>query len=216
MPIPDNVTFGPDERGQPFSYGQVRQLSPDDQIVALKRRLDGFLIDQVDAFAEDENAERRGWSPFPLAVMTCVAIESLGHIMYRQLLDNKEESKKEPFLAVAYGIDKRLSRQLPKNFKEAFATRWERDAKKYKDSAHLIYVFFRNTMMHGYIGQGVYLNHQIESLEIGDGFLVINPYWFWRAFKRRYEDLFEEVRTGDRTNNPGRKSCLEYLNEKLN
>jgi hypothetical protein len=78
MAIPDHVTFGPNEKGEPVSYGEVRCLDQDDRIVALKRRLDGFLLDQVSAFADNESGERRGWSPFPLAVMTCVAIESLG------------------------------------------------------------------------------------------------------------------------------------------
>jgi hypothetical protein len=69
--------------------------------------------------------------------------------------------------------------------------------------------------MHGYIGRGVYIDHEIESLEIGDGFLVINPYWFWRAFKNRYQGLFEEVRKGDRHNNPRRMSCLRYISTML-
>jgi hypothetical protein len=54
-------------------------------------------------------------------------------------------------------------------------------------------VFFRNTMMHGYWGHAVYLDHQIISWEIGDGFLVINPYWFWGGFKQVYANLFAEV-----------------------
>jgi hypothetical protein len=64
--------------------------------------------------------------------------------MYGQLLNGTQESEKEPFLAVAGGVDARLPRQLTKDFKNGFAARWGKDASKFRNYAQVIYVFFRN------------------------------------------------------------------------
>jgi len=192
-------------------------MPPEERIHALKTRLDDLLIKQVNEFGADYTRGGKAYSPFPLAVMTCVGIEALGQMFYRQL---SLESQKEPFIAVAKRIDQKFSRQLKKEFKEAFGNRWNKeDISKLQNAAQVLYVYFRNTMVHGYFGKGVGLTdlseRETDDLTFGDGYLVLNPYWFWKEFEKVYSKLFDEARQGDRNNNPRWISCLEYLQEIL-
>jgi hypothetical protein len=81
--------------------------------------------------------------------------------------------------------------------------------------AHLIYRFFRNSLIHAYRGHAVYLTaDETDSWRLDDGFFVLNPYWFWRAFCIRYNALWIEVENAQ-DNNPRRISCISYINELL-
>jgi hypothetical protein len=220
MAIPDEITFGPDGRGGALSYGNVRAMSDFEKIHALKLRLDGFLVDQVSELGADNAGNTKVYSPFPLAVMTCVGIEALGRVMYRQLIDGLEGAKKKPFIEVAKGIDSKLSRQLTKDFKRSLKLRWPGiDASPFENAAHIIYTFFRNKMIHGYFGQAVYLTDLAENAtatwEFGDGYLILSPYWFWDGFKKRYSDLFIEALKNQRGPNPRAESCLLHLAQML-
>lgn len=213
MKIPGHVIFGPD-----INYAKLRRMSEDEQIVELKRRIDAFLIRQTDELGKDTTGRLKVKSPWPLAVMTCVGIEAIGRIMYRQLINNTEESKKAPFVNVASSLDSEFSRTLSKDIKRAIEARYDRrDRKNFKTIADIIYTFFRNTMIHEYRGLAVFLDDEegITWKLHDEGFLVINPYWLWEAFKNKTEELFAEAQESDQKNNPRRVSCIEYINELL-
>lgn len=69
MSIPDTTYFGPDN----ITYSDVRKAQNDiERIRLLKRRLDSFFLDQISSL------DRR--APFPLAIMCCIALQTLGSI----------------------------------------------------------------------------------------------------------------------------------------
>jgi len=96
MSIPNETIFGPhltEARG--IRFGEVRQVNDaDTKLRYLKQRLDGFLISQIDPIST------KIYSPFPLTVLTCIAVETLGRII-------------EPISA--YELDSRKKKGNPKN-----------------------------------------------------------------------------------------------------
>jgi len=82
MAIPDTTYFGPDN----ITFGDVRiAKSPLEKIEFLKKRLDSFFIYQIDAL------DRR--SPFPLEIMCCIAIETLGAIFTEKQKNDIQSSQ---------------------------------------------------------------------------------------------------------------------------
>lgn len=203
MAIPDNTYFGPDG----ITFGTIRETKdPTKRIELLKKRLDSFFVGQIDVL------DNR--SPFPKAIMTCIAIETLGRIFYKPSGD----SLSFQFIQVIGKVDQRFGRPLSKKFKERLTKSWpNKEAGQLKSTAdvktvaELIYTFFRNTMMHGYRARAVYLSDKEEvELEEGDGYLVLNPHWFWTKFKLAYDSLIQEALNETRDSSY-RKQCLVYI-----
>jgi hypothetical protein len=94
MPIPDEVVFGPDPGTGKLTYGEVRKLDDEGKLKALKRRLDGFFVAQVDELGKTETGPAKVYSPFPLALLTCVGIETLGQVMYHDESKGKDEGQR--------------------------------------------------------------------------------------------------------------------------
>ena len=91
MPVPDHVIFGPDNSSGRFTYGEVRAMAQFDQHHALKGRMDTFFIAQVKELAKSDDDSRKVYAPFPLFLLTCVGIETLGKVLYRPKKMNDEE-----------------------------------------------------------------------------------------------------------------------------
>jgi hypothetical protein len=71
MAIPDETFFAIEG----ITFGHLRNSnSTDERIQLLKKRLDSFFIGQIDALGMS--------SPFVKAIMSCIAIETLGSIFF--------------------------------------------------------------------------------------------------------------------------------------
>ena len=83
MGVPDRAYFGHGLNGQGVSYGEVRAITDEQtRLILLKNRVDVLLISQVDELSKrDGNNGFKVWSPFPLNVLTLLAIETIGHII---------------------------------------------------------------------------------------------------------------------------------------
>jgi hypothetical protein len=152
--VPDHAIFGPG--GGDLNYGQVRALPLQLQIEALSRRHGAWLVEQSRPLAASAG------SPFPLAVMAYVGMEALGQIAYGAGPNDRDLSY--PFVQVAREMDPLFSATLTPAFRAAFDSRWtgaldlKAKTTSVGDAASLLYVFFRNSMIHGYRGRAVFLS----------------------------------------------------------
>jgi hypothetical protein len=216
MPVIDEVIFGPGLGAEGMTYGYVRKLDDDAKLQALKRRVDKFFVEQVDELGKSETGSIKVYSPFPLALLTCVGIETLGQIMYYDQHKKKEEGQKEGFVKVAKSLHPKFSRPLRKTDKQALGALLPgKEAEKVESIAHILYYFQRNTLIHGYQSRAVYLTEDLDEWELNSGALLLNPYWFWQQFKFKHNDLFGQLFANVELTNALRKSALHYLSVML-
>lgn len=217
MPIPDKTIFGPhlsEKRG--IAFGEVRQITdPDIKLQYLKIRLEGFLTTQID------NIEKI-YAPFPMVVMTCIAVETLGRVIEPvNKYENDPKKKKEISKIVsvrAYGLlDKKLTRSLTKEFKKTMQANWPHDdIKGITSYAEMFHSYLRTSFMHGYRAKNVFISHKAESWVIENGFLIINPNWFWKSYKIAFEESFEKIFDKKELNNPYRQNALDFFDRLIN
>lgn len=205
MAIPNEVIFGPGIDGAPTTYGQVREISDGTiRITLLHKRLTTFFLDQTQILSNG--------SAFPLTVMTCIGIETLGQIFVAN--ENKTQSYR--FVEIAKKMDQRFARKLSKKFKQDFHDLWpEKETQNIENFAELLYTFLRNTMIHGYQARCMFLswegtNNWIEK----EGFIVLNPKWFWNCFETTFHKMMTEAEQGQE-NNYYRRNSLIYINKIL-
>lgn len=223
MPVPDNTYFGETPEGNGILYGQVRIIQDDQRKLAiLKSRIDSFLINQINSLSLVEpNGSYRVWSPFPLTVLSFLAIETLGHIISdvkKIKRENENEQSKVLVTPVYQKMDKALAHKPTKKFYSSFEILHGKDDKKsVKKYSDIIHKYQRNTFNHGYQARGVYLSHEIPEIwqiNEDEGFLVLNPYLFWNLLKKTYEDIFFDILTNK--NVEYRTNALKYLERLLN
>jgi len=201
MAIPDETYFGPEG----ITFGEVRNTSEQtDRIKLLKKRLDSFFFEQV--------AVLNNKSPFPMTIMTCIGIETMGQIF----IANENGTQSFQFIQIISKVHQKFGRKIGKNFEQKFRAMWP-----YKDSdvietyGDLLYSYLRNTMIHGYYALGIYLSDdKAVTLEEKDGYLVLNPYWFWEKFTPVYDSLIMEAIEGQE-NNSYRINSIKYLEKML-
>ena len=223
MPVPDNTYFGETPEGNEISYGEVREIADDQRkIEILKSRLDSFLLRQINSLSlTEENGNYRVWSPFPLTVLTFLAVETLGHVISdvaKIRAQNQNEQSKILVTPIYQKMDVRLSHKPSKTFNKAFEVLHRKDDRKsLKHYSDIIHKYQRNTFNHGYQGRGVYLSHQLDGtwqiVEDG-GYLILNPYRFWILFKEAYESIFLDILLN--RNEDYRKNALKYFRRLLN
>ncbi len=217
MPVPDETYFGSDENGTGVLYGMVRkETNRVRRIQLLELRLRVLLVGQIDELYAAPNRPRKVYSPFPLAILTCVSIETLGRVFY--LNDKKKDEKVQSycFVSVVNHFDKQFSRPLNKEFKALLRKRFPEEQLDASGTlSQLLYSYFRNTFVHGYSGRGVYLEEAEDSWVMGDGFLVVNPNWFWRRFKQVFNEHFLRLYANKEANNPFMISASIYVAELL-
>ena len=207
--IPDIVCFGPDGRGGDFNYGHVRALSPQLQIEALRLRHEAWLVAQSSVLATSAS------SPFPLAVMTCVGMEALGLLAF-----GSSAKQRDPFLAVAAIMDARFAVAVSPTFQSNLAKRWaatlDSDAKpnSVTTNAELLYFFFRNSLMHGFRGRGVFLTGD-ETQDFvtrdAEGTMVLNPWWLWRSYEAAVTATFNEIVGSSASASAKRRAAEDHL-----
>jgi hypothetical protein len=206
--IPDNIVFGwKTEAREGIFYGEVRRISDENQLISLlKLRLDAYYFSQIEPLIEAKSA-------FPLLVMTCIGMETLGKIFTDEPSENGDS-----FVVIAKKMDQIFGRNPGKTFRESFQANWPtKDWAKIDCFGRLLFKYLRNTMVHGYQGKAVFLSYEdTESYLIFNesGYMVINPKWLWVKLTTASEQLFDEAIKGQ-ANSPIRKNCLAYIRQLL-
>lgn len=187
MPVPNEAYWGPNEEGQSLHYGELRAMEDRDRrIQMLRRRLEAIFIAQVEPLAE----RRAG---FPLVVMTCIGIETLGQIFH-----SNEEGQSGPFLMACKNVHQRLSRRVSKKLGDGLAEMWKenKEIEKIEEIAELFYKYLRNELVHGYQARGIYLSYEdTPNMEIkeDEGYIILNPGWFWMSYKDCFNKYFYDL-----------------------
>jgi hypothetical protein len=205
--LPDELIFGRNSKDEVVRYGDVRKITDDTELIKLlKSRLETYLNKQVEPLTID--------SAFPLTVMTCVAVETLGQIFFKE--DSSDTSFQ--FVSVTKKINQVFGRKLSQKYQTKLTETWaNKDLKNIDCYGKVLYRFFRNTMIHGYQGKGVFLSYEdTNTIKIDEetSFIVINPNWFWNSYKVAFEKLFDETIKGQ-SNNSLRVNCLKYIKDNL-
>ena len=206
MAVPDQTIFGVDENEASINYGTVRQITDEDRlIILLKLRIEVFFIGQVKPLETV--------SPFPLSVMTCIGVERLGEIT---IAENSDDNGIQ-FKKILGKFDTNLAKTLTKAEKELVKKNWpDKDGEKIKTLTDLFYKYYRNTMIHGYRGKGVFLESGLNPPFIfNDGFLIINPDWFWTRFIEVFNSTFEQLLKDKKKGSGERTRCLDYIRKLL-
>jgi hypothetical protein len=204
--IPDKVIFGEDALNNGITYGSVRNIMDENELInLLKLRLNVFFINQVQALQDSKSA-------FPLATMTCIGIETLGEVF----LQKDEDDTSRQFVGIIRKVDQRFGRKLNKKFEAKLKDIWSEDNLKNIDCfGKIVYRFFRNTMIHGYQGKGVFLSYEdTKNIEIDhtNAYLIINPDWFWNSFKDYFSNKFKLI---SNAKGKERDNCLKYIHSLL-
>lgn len=198
MAVPDEVFFGPDN----ITFGMLRasEQNPDLQLNFLKKRMESFFINQIDQLGTQ--------SPFVKAIMCCIAMETLGNIFFQKNSDDQAAF----FIQIAAKIDQKLSRPLSKEFKTNYSNRWPEKIKLEANTrAGILYSYLRNTMVHGYYAQGVYLTDEPGTTwSEHSGYLLLNPHWLWEEIKNVYSNCIEKAIEGKKEPRY-RANALTYL-----
>lgn len=206
--IPGPVIFGIDSLGSSINYAFVREVQDESELINLLRlRLKVFFIDQVQSLQNSKAA-------FPLTTMTCIGIETLGRIFVN---DNKDDASYQ-FVETIKKIHQSFGRKPNKRYFDKLKEIWsEKNLSNIDSFGKIVYRFFRNTMIHGYQGKGVFLSYEdTSSVEIDNefAFIKINPDWFWNNFKSYYERKFDSV-VSAQSNSTERQNCLNYIRSYL-
>jgi hypothetical protein len=218
MPIPDQTIFGPHLTEQcGISYGEIRQLTDDNlKLQYLKARLIGFLNGQIDNVSNV-------YAPFPLTVLTCIAAETLGRVIEPVEKYQKDQRQKLEIPKIVstkvYGlIDPKLNRTLTKDFKKLMQNHWPNDdVKNISNYAELFHSYLRTSFIHGYRAKNVFLDDKLkEGWKIDEGYLILNPQWFWKSYKGAFEKCFEEILNSREQNNRYRINALAFFNRLIN
>jgi len=222
MPVPDEVYFGPSADETGLNYGQVRAFGEAEKHAALKRRLKVLFVGQVSEMAKlAEDGKRLVYAPFPLFLMTCVGIETLGKVFYHRPPtsgQNEDDVQRDGFLKVCTKIDAKLSRPLNKAQKKEYDSLWgSGEHQKVTSYSHIIYRLGRHTMVHGYRGKGVYFTEDSKypSWAMEKGAVIVNPYWFWDGFTAAHEAIWGQFVSSREPNSPLKLSINRYLSEML-
>jgi len=206
--IPDEIIFTTNYENKAITFGDVRNIVKENELInLLENRLDRYLITQVQPLLKNKCA-------FPLSIMTCIGIETLGEIFINKNIDDSSYQ----FVQIISQIDQRFGRKINKKYENELKKIWEEKSISGINSyGKIVYKFFRNNMIHGYHTKGLFLSYEdTEKINIDDNnaFIIINPNWFWNSFYDTFIKLFKEI-TEAQSNNTQRKNCLKYITDVL-
>jgi len=181
------TVFGPEfpgHRGAVFS-DELKSMDVVHRANAFKARMDRFFKEQVGMFAPPNTA-----ADFPLVIMTCIGIETIGAYKYGDVgrqsrKRTKETSKDRHFQRVMEDIDQSFGDVAP--------------APDNRDRPLSDFVFegFRHSLVHGFYGKWVFIAGDQETkdwfYDPAEKSLVLNTYWFYRQFCDIYERYFKDL-----------------------
>jgi hypothetical protein len=169
--------FGPEFASHPgaVEMKELKTMNEVERAAAFKARMGSFFFKQVDCFASSPP-----WAPFPLALMTCVGIETIGAYKYGDARNDRN----------------RHFRLLVEEMNKGFA-RTETDPDgQLSTLSTFLYKGFRNSLAHGFYGKWVFITHDPQKAKTfrfsaAERFVVLNVYWFYARFRwvaQRYLD----------------------------
>jgi hypothetical protein len=205
MGVPNDVIFAPG-----VSFGDVRGLKLDDQLLKLRERIEhqiGVQIRSVGYDKNDENWIAHHRAPFPLAIMSCIALEALGNIFFR--IEAGTSEGRDLFCYACGELDPALKRPTRKGFVGELKKQFpELDFSGSQSVAEILYKTFRNKMAHDYLAGCVYLTGEdTDSWAYGAGFLILNPFWLFE----QVDDLTTKLFNGYAAEPDRLESCKQYL-----
>jgi hypothetical protein len=170
--IPDDVAFAQRAGGGDILFGDVRNnRNAAARAEFLARRLETFFLG-----AYQELVDRNVSSPFSVSIMVMSGIGTLGEIFYSNPPPpDSRDRNREAFCRFCARVDQRFGRPHSIAFRKAFAQRWSTER---PDSiSGVLYTYFRNSLIHGYYGRGVFLTGAStqEMLVKDDGTVLIHP-----------------------------------------
>jgi hypothetical protein len=199
----DGAYFGP--RGEPggtdagyYNFGEVRSLPTIGKYQALKFRLDHFLIQQFNSVFGLRNSENEPDIPQVLALLTCIAIATIGKIFYPH--ERNDGGERKEFWDVCTMIDTKLNDPLSDKDLTAFIL--ENRSKNPTDFhgtlslAELLYSGYRSSFVHSYYMVGVKLSNQQEeawNINYDPFFLILSPGPFWKLVESKYNQIWNKV-----------------------
>lgn len=206
--VPDDVIFGIKEDQKSIDYGYIRSVSDENELIRLlELRLGVFFENKVEPLVDSRSA-------FPLAVMTCIGIETLGEIFFKE---DKDESARQ-FVNVTFELSSEFKKKPEKETLKIMNQTWsEEKMKGIKSKGHVLHNFFRNSMIHGFSAQAIYLSYEDTNdfIEIPNkGIFVMNPDWLWNRYKLGTAKLFKMAQSG-KNHKQKRKNCLTYIQKML-
>jgi hypothetical protein len=162
-------TFGPEFAGHPNSVQmrELRALSSIQRAAAFRARMDAFYFKQVEAIAS-----KSPWAPFPLAIMTCIGIETIGAYKYGDAPGDRNGH----FKSIVDGLH------------GGFARVETDPAGRSVTLSTFLYKGFRNSLAHGFYGKWVFITHEPTKAKTfkfvrQERLLVLNVYWFYERFR---------------------------------
>jgi hypothetical protein len=166
---------------------ELKGMAVTDRAKVFKARMDAYFREQVAKFAAPAFEAH-----FPLVVMTCVGIETLGAYKYGDLGRVKRaKGRKAPVKDRHFQL---VVEDMDADFKST-ATDPEGSSRPLSDFVH---EGFRHSLVHGYYGKWVSITAQ--TAETADWFydpavqaLVVNVFWFYQKFCEVYDHYFKAL-----------------------
>jgi hypothetical protein len=217
MRIPDDTYFSSNPWGEgKFSFKEARQIDDSYQKIELvKHRISEFFVEQVKPLSStelDEKGQFKIWSPFPLAYLTFLGIETLGRIIQdEEVIEAKypQDTSKMFSRPIYTMIDRKLSQPPTNQIKKEMRARLNKKNLKIERYSDIFHSYMRNTYAHGFQGALVQLNHKLQvGWGAKNGRIILNPYWFWNEFERVFYLLFDEML--DNPNSQKGKNAVKY------
>jgi hypothetical protein len=147
--------------------------------------MDRFFRDQVGMFAPPKPP-----ADFPLVVMTCVGVETLGAYKYGDL---GRQSVKGPKKVARDRHFQRIIEDIDQGFNDAAIAPDRRN----RPLSDFVFEGFRHSLVHGFYGKWVFIAGDQETMswfyDPAEMCVVINTYWFYRRFCDIYDQYFEDL-----------------------
>jgi hypothetical protein len=161
--------FGPGFPGHAdrVEMRELQSLTPIERAAAFRARMQAYYFDQVNTIAS-----KSPWAPFPLAVMTCIGIETIGAYKYGVVANDRNGHFRKTVEELDRGFGRVVS--APIGIDVSLST--------------FVYQGFRNSLAHGFYGKWVFITHDPAKAKTyrytaRHKLLVLNVYWFYDRFR---------------------------------
>jgi hypothetical protein len=181
------TVFGPEFPGHGGTVftDELEALGVVERAKAFKARMDRFFKEQVGMFAPPKLT-----ADFPLVIMTCVGIETLGTYKYGDLGHPKAMVRGRVMKDRHF---QRIVEDIDPDFKDKAAAPDPPD----RPLSDFVYEGFRSSLVHGFYGKWVFIAGDDETktwfYDPSEKSVVPNTCWFYREFCRIYEDYFMKL-----------------------
>jgi hypothetical protein len=166
---------------------ELRSMTVPNRAIVFKARMDAYFREQVAKFAAPNIGAH-----FPLVVMTCVGIETIGAYKYGDLGRIKQRHGQKKTLK-----DRHFQRLVEDMDAEFMDTATDPDGST-RPLSDFVHEGFRHSLVHGFYGKWVSITaHMTETAEWfydrGEKSLVISVFWFHQKFCEVYDEYFKAL-----------------------